>query len=138
MKAAYIINKCFSIFISQNVFPDASKSCGPYKPNVKLRKPKNLKGNFDPSSHDTIGNCYSYDIFEKIIIWLDNPSLDCKCKCVFLNADMDLSRVPKSLVLICITKMKHDKWTECLEDIFENHCLIQLIVEYDLSVTFLP
>ncbi|XP_043112378.1 N(4)-(beta-N-acetylglucosaminyl)-L-asparaginase isoform X1 [Puntigrus tetrazona] len=40
----------------KNVFPDPSKSCGPYKPKAKLWKPKNLKkGNFDPSSHDTIG-----------------------------------------------------------------------------------
>lgn len=27
--------------------------------------------------------------------------------------------------------MNHDKWTECLEDIFENHCLIQFIDAYD-------
>uniref|UniRef100_A0A671PYM8 N(4)-(Beta-N-acetylglucosaminyl)-L-asparaginase n=1 Tax=Sinocyclocheilus anshuiensis TaxID=1608454 RepID=A0A671PYM8_9TELE len=45
----------FCIFILQNVFPDPSKSCGPYKPKAKLWKPKNPNGNFDPSSHDTIG-----------------------------------------------------------------------------------
>uniref|UniRef100_A0A8C1WPP3 N(4)-(Beta-N-acetylglucosaminyl)-L-asparaginase n=1 Tax=Cyprinus carpio TaxID=7962 RepID=A0A8C1WPP3_CYPCA len=39
----------------KNVFPDPSKSCGPYKPKAKLWKPKNPKRNFDPSSHDTIG-----------------------------------------------------------------------------------
>ncbi|CAM4614972.1 hypothetical protein PO909_006958 [Leuciscus waleckii] len=39
----------------KNVFPDPSKSCGPFKPNAKLWRPKHPKGNFDPSSHDTIG-----------------------------------------------------------------------------------
>ncbi|KAG1954329.1 N-terminal nucleophile aminohydrolases (Ntn hydrolases) superfamily protein [Pimephales promelas] len=39
----------------KHVFPDPSKSCGPYKPNAKSRQPKHPKGNFDPSSHDTIG-----------------------------------------------------------------------------------
>lgn len=41
-------------------------------------------------------------------------------------------RVPNSLVLICIMKRKHDKWAQCLEDMFENHCLIQFIDAFDL------
>ncbi|XP_067244006.1 N(4)-(beta-N-acetylglucosaminyl)-L-asparaginase isoform X1 [Chanodichthys erythropterus] len=39
----------------KNVSPDPSQSCRPYKPKAKSWGPKHPKGNFDPSSHDTIG-----------------------------------------------------------------------------------
>ncbi|XP_052011079.1 N(4)-(beta-N-acetylglucosaminyl)-L-asparaginase isoform X2 [Xyrauchen texanus] len=40
----------------KDVFPDPSKSCGPYKPKAKgLWRPKHQKEKIDPSAHDTIG-----------------------------------------------------------------------------------
>lgn len=46
----------FLYFYFQNVFPDPTKYCGPYKPKTNLWRSKHQKGKIDPSAHDTIGN----------------------------------------------------------------------------------
>ncbi|KAI4875425.1 hypothetical protein NFI96_034341 [Prochilodus magdalenae] len=51
----WLSQKCQPNF-RKNVFPDASMSCGPYKPKAKLQSgPRRKHGLIDLRSHDTIG-----------------------------------------------------------------------------------
>lgn len=47
----------FSLSCQKNVFPDPSKSCGPYKPMGALKQNKRAM-HADTRSHDTIGRFY--------------------------------------------------------------------------------